>query len=116
MSTVIQFSELQAVAEIRGEKASRQKGRGANGSANNVVRFWTTCPHSDSITEYDMHNLSFFALLLHSEFEGGSERHMAETFFRIKVDRHPGWAANVVRTHLARAHWIKNNVFPLLDW
>ncbi len=41
---------------------------------------------------------------------------MARAIFRIDVDKHPAWALNVVRTHLDRAHWVRDNEISYLDW
>lgn len=113
---VLQFNEFKTVAQRGSENTSDRLGDRAESSGANLVRLWSTCPHTDTVTEYDRRNLSLYAILLHSEFEGGSVRHMAEVFFHIPFDRYPQRAVNVVRTHLARAHWMKNNVYPLLDW
>ena len=114
MSVVVEMSELRVRTDARPRAASRQAAEASQ--ADNVVRLWNSCPHSEDVTAYDLRNLSLYGILLEAECEGASERHMAETFFRIRVDRRPLWAFNVVQTHLARAHWLKENVYPLLDW
>jgi predicted transposase YbfD/YdcC len=88
----------------------------ADTPANNVVRLWMVCPHAETVTGYDRENLTIYALLLQAEFEGASERHMAEAFFAIAFDRNPRRAETVVRSHLARAHWLKEHVYPHFDW
>ncbi len=112
MSAVVELSDLQALAEA-GRETRPQAGALA---ADNVVPLWNLCTHAEQVTEYDLRNVYLYGHLLEAEREGASERHMAETVFRLRVDRHPVWALEVVRTHLARAHWMKQNVHPLIDW
>ena len=99
-------------------QAGRQTAsHGASGGmADNVVSLWNTCPQPEEVTDYDLRNIYLYGNLLQAESEGAAERKMAEVIFRIGFDRHPVWALSVVRTHLARAHWMKENIFPLLDW
>jgi hypothetical protein len=116
MNMVVELSELQALADA-GREAKSHLAPGARPvPPDNVVQLWNTCPHSEEVTEYDLRNIYLYGILLQAEDEGASERQMAETFFRIHVDRNPTWALSVVQTHLARAHWLKENVYPLLDW
>jgi len=111
---VVELGELQALADAGREARSLLASNSP--PPDNVVHLWNACPHADEVTDYDLRNIYLYGHLLEAETEGASERHMAEVFFRIRVDRHPTWALNVVQTHLARAHWLKQNVFPLLDW
>ena len=88
----------------------------AQAARDNVVRLWTACPMADKLTPYDMQNLGVFNFLLNAEYEGAPQTEMARIIFRIDPDRHPAWASSVVRTHLARAHWLREHDFPYLDW
>jgi hypothetical protein len=114
MSVVVEMSGLRVRAEAHPKAASRLAADASQ--TDNVVRLWNACPHSEEMSAYDLRNMSLYAILLEAEYEGASTRHMAETFFRIRVDRRPVWAFKVVQTHLARAHWLKENVYPLLHW
>ena len=88
----------------------------AAAAANAVVRLWTACPQAERVTPYDMQHLYIFNWLLNAEYEGVAEHEMARVIFRIDAARHPVWAQTVVRTHLQRAHWLRNGDFPYLDW
>ena len=83
---------------------------------NNVIRFWTACARPDKVTAYDMQHLGVFNRLLNAEYGGASWGEMACSVFGIDAERHPRWAASVVGTHLERAHWLRLNEFPYLDW
>ncbi len=83
---------------------------------SNVVRLWHDCPHTEEVTEYDRKNAYLFGLLLQAEADGASPQYMAGLLFNIDADRHPIRARRVVRSHLARAHWLQDNAFPMLDW
>jgi hypothetical protein len=83
---------------------------------NNVIRLWTPCARPPRVTAYDMQHLGIFNRLLNAEYEGASPEDMARAVFGIDANLHPGWAALVVSTHLERAHWLRLNDFPYLDW
>jgi len=81
-----------------------------------VVRLWQDCPHADEVTEYDRKNAYLFGLMLQAEADGATPRYLAGLLFDIDADRYPVRAQSVVRSHLARAHWLQDNAFPMLDW
>jgi hypothetical protein len=84
--------------------------------ADNVLRLWGPCPWSEEVSDYDRRNVSYFAWVLEGEEAGVSERDMARVIFRICPDRHPYRALTVVRSHLARARWLRANHYPCLTW
>ncbi len=96
--------------------AARSPERAGVGRGSNVVRLWHDCPHAEEVTEYDRAIVYLYGRLLAAEAEGAPPQRMARMFFAIDADRHPARARNVVRSHLARAHWLKDNVFPMIDW
>jgi hypothetical protein len=116
MNVPVELHELQALADIGQESRPGLAGDSLIPRTDNVVLLWNACPHSEEVTEYDQRNIYLYGLLLEAEFEGASERRMAEVFFRIPFERRPDWALNVVRSHLARAHWLKKNFYPWIDW
>jgi hypothetical protein len=81
-----------------------------------IVTLWTECPWGDVVTEYDLAHLVLFNRLLDAENENVDEFEMARSIFRIDSARHPNRAWRVVHSHLARAHWLMDNGFPLLNW
>jgi hypothetical protein len=83
---------------------------------SNVVTLWGACPWGDDVTEYDKRNLCLYGLLIDAELEGASAFDMAWCFFHIHPNRRPDRALRVVKTHLARAYWLKENFFPYLNW
>jgi hypothetical protein len=88
----------------------------ASSASGDVVRLWTACPQADRVTAYDMQHLYIFNWLLNAEYEGAAEHEMARVIFHIDAARQPVWAQTVVRSHLHRAHWLRNGDFPYLDW
>ncbi|MEI9992084.1 MAG: hypothetical protein WDM86_18860 [Rhizomicrobium sp.] len=75
---------------------------------------WTICPWSEEVSDYDKRHISTYAWLLHDESEGATEEELARTIFGL--DPGHAYARGVVRSHLRRAHWVADTLFPLLDW
>ena len=81
-----------------------------------VIRLWHACPHADAVTDYDRRHIYLLGDLLQAEAEGATLAEMAWAVFGIRADRQPHRAAAIVSTHLARAHWLKENAVPFIDW
>jgi hypothetical protein len=81
-----------------------------------VGPLWNICPWTQNVSEYDRYHLTLFAILLDAEAEGVCPQDMARYIFRIDPAKEPRRAARVVQSHLARAHWLRQNGFPYLAW
>jgi hypothetical protein len=81
-----------------------------------IVQLWCRCPQAEVVTDYDRRHVYLFGNLLQAERGGATMPEMARMFFSIGFGCYPGRAPEIVRTHLARAHWLKANGFPFLDW
>ncbi len=81
-----------------------------------VVRLWGPCPWSEALSDYDRRHIAVYARLLHDESEGASEAELARRVFRIDPHANRNRTQLVVRSHLKRAHWIADTLFPMLDW
>ena len=81
-----------------------------------VVTLWGLCPWNDELSDYDRRNIDLYARLLHDESEGASEEDLARDAFAIDPYRHRDRALAILRSHLRRAHWIADTLFPMLDW
>lgn len=77
---------------------------------------WRICPWSDTVTEYDKQNIGLFYRLMHDESEGASETDIARDVFGLNVWFQSQKTRLIVRSHMRRAHWLAENVFPLLGW
>ena len=77
---------------------------------------WDVCPSGRALGDYDRRNVALFAWLLHDEAEGASEDDLARDVFGFAHRRYSAWARKVVRSHLERAHWLRDNAFPFLGW
>ncbi|MEI9930199.1 MAG: hypothetical protein WDM89_06535 [Rhizomicrobium sp.] len=77
---------------------------------------WDVCPWSDSVTDYDKRNIGLFYRLMHDESEGAREVDIARDVFGMSFWLHSQRTRLVVRSHMRRAHWLAENVFPLLGW
>jgi hypothetical protein len=88
----------------------------ADGAGGRVVRLWQSCPQPLEVTEYDRQNVYLYGHLLEAESDGISLRAMARAYFGIDAERHRDRALRVVGSHLARAHWLKDNVVAFIDW
>lgn len=83
---------------------------------NNVLKFWTVCPWSDSLTQYDVENIYVFARLLDLETEGANLDEMAASVFATGRRTDRDRSLRIAASHLARAHWLLDNEFPFLNW
>ncbi|MEJ0024482.1 MAG: DUF2285 domain-containing protein [Rhizomicrobium sp.] len=81
-----------------------------------AIRLWGPCPWSDALSDYDRRHIAIYARLLHDESEGASEAELAQEIFRIDPRANRDRMQRVVRSHLQRAHWIADTLFPMLDW
>lgn len=83
---------------------------------DNLIRLWGACPWADEVTDYDRRHIYVFNWLLNGASEGASELDMARIIFGLDPYKNRSWALLVVRTHLDRARWLKENAVPYLDW
>ncbi len=77
---------------------------------------WEVCPWSETLTEYDKRNIGLFYRLMYDESEGASEADIARDVFGLSFWLQSQKARLIVRSHMRRAHWLADNVFPLLGW
>jgi hypothetical protein len=77
---------------------------------------WRVCPWSDTLTDYDKQNIGIFYRLMHDESEGASETDIARDVFGLSFWLQSQKTRLIVRSHMRRAHWLAENVFPFLGW
>ena len=77
---------------------------------------WDVCPWSVSVTEYDKRHIGLFYRLMYDESEGASEVDIARDVFGMSFWLQSQKARLIVRSHMRRARWLAENVFPLLGW
>jgi hypothetical protein len=77
---------------------------------------WHVCPWSETVTAYDKQNIGLFYRLMHDESEGASETDIARDVFGLNFWLQSQKTRLIVRSHMCRAHWLAENVFPLLGW
>ncbi|HTT98973.1 MAG TPA: hypothetical protein VMF58_13050 [Rhizomicrobium sp.] len=77
---------------------------------------WPVCPWSDAVTAYDIRHIDLFYRLMHDQYEGARETDIARDVFGIPVWFQSQRARAIVRSHMQRARWLAENVFPLLGW
>lgn len=88
--------------------------RDAAGPADSIE--WHVCPWADTVTAYDKQHIDLFYRLMHDEFEGASEVDIARDVFGIQFWFQSQRVRLIVRSHMRRARWLKENAFPLLGW
>ena len=81
-----------------------------------VINLWGACPWSEALSDYDRTRISTYARLLHDESEGATEDDLARIVFRLDPYVNRPRVLRVVRSHLRRAHWIADTLFPMLGW
>jgi hypothetical protein len=109
MSEVIAFRP-------RGSAAAHAPPQFEAEGVDGLWNIWDVCPWGETLTAYDKRNLGLFARLLHDEAEGASEADIARDVFGMGARLNSRRARLMVRSHMCRAHWLENNVFPLLGW
>jgi hypothetical protein len=77
---------------------------------------WSVCPWSDTLTDYDKRNIGLFYRLMYDESEGAGEVDIARDVFGLSFWLQSQKTRLIVRSHLRRAHWLAENVFPFLGW
>ena len=81
-----------------------------------IIEIWGICPWSDQLSDYDRLNINLYARLLHDESENISEDDLARGVFGLDPYRNRSRVLAILRSHLRRAHWLADTLFPLLDW
>ncbi|MEJ0044572.1 MAG: DUF2285 domain-containing protein [Rhizomicrobium sp.] len=81
-----------------------------------MVRLWGPCPWSEALSDYDRRHIAIYARLLHDESEGASEADLARGVFGFDPYASRERTQRIVQSHLTRAHWIADALFPMLDW
>jgi len=85
-------------------------------AGNNIIGLWRERPDAEPVTAYDRRHAYLYGDLLAAEAMGIAPRQMARIFFQADRDGNASRASAALRWHLARAHWLKENVFAVLDW
>ena len=75
------------------------------------MHFLTEPPQGDGITTYDEQNLVTYLRLLDAEAEGADWREIVRIVFEIEPDSDTEHARLIFSSHLARAHWMRDNGF-----
>jgi hypothetical protein len=82
----------------------------------NVVSLWGGCPWNEELSDYDRQNIHLYARLLHDESEGAGEDDLARDVLGLNPYRNRSHTLRILRSHLERARWIRNTLFPMLGW
>ena len=81
-----------------------------------VTRIWGFCPWSDELSDYDRANISVYARLLYDESEGATENDLAREVFHLDPYANRPRVQRIVQSHLRRARWIAETLYPMLGW
>jgi hypothetical protein len=71
-------------------------------------RFDDAAPTGGTVTDYDIDHAPLYIRLMDAAAEGLDWRAMAVRLFEIDPDQEPDRARRVVESHLARAHWMRD--------
>jgi len=80
-----------------------------------IVPLRGMCPTAERITAYDTSNLALYISLLMHEEDGAS---LDELAFLIGFDPESSgrdWAIRVTLSHLRRARWVNDRLYPWID-
>ncbi len=75
---------------------------------------WGICSRSEEASDYDKRHMSLCAWLLHDVSEAASEEDLARVTLGLDPAGRRAVVRDVVQSHLRRAHWIADTLFPLL--
>jgi hypothetical protein len=71
-------------------------------------------PQSTLLTSYDRAHMKLYLRLLDAETDGADWREAVALLFGIDVGKEPERANRVHRSHLARAHWMREHGYRQL--
>jgi hypothetical protein len=88
----------------------------ASGSrAASVLPLYGLCPTSPEITDYDKKNYRLYTWLLIQEEDGATIEELASGILGFDLSKDRDWALRVTRSHLVRARWLHNLIWPCID-
>ena len=73
------------------------------------------CPTTHKINDYDRRNFRLYTWLLIEWEDGATIDELASGIFGFDLSHDTRWARRVTASHLARAYWVHNSIWPLLD-
>lgn len=109
VADILLFRPLSRHIEPRDARPS-----GSDPASAAIVALWGACPWSDEFTDYDRKHIFIYARLLHDESEGASEDDLALNIFGLDPYRNRGRVLRILRSHLNRARWLADTIFPML--
>jgi hypothetical protein len=80
-----------------------------------IVPFRGLPPDGNAITTYDTRNLSLYMSLLVHEEDGAGIEEIAAGVFGFDLARDREWGSRVTLSHLRRARWVVDQLFPWID-
>lgn len=72
-------------------------------------------PGGNAITPYDTKNLSLYMCLLVHEEDGADIAELATGIFGFDMATDREWAIRVTLSHLRRARWMVDQLYPWID-
>ena len=72
-------------------------------------------PTCSELTEYDRKNFRLYTWLLIQAEDGATLDELASGIFGFDLSKNREWARRVTRSHLMRAQWIHNHIWPCID-
>ncbi len=113
--SVVQFPVFRRTDPV--DPAPLRRLSASDHAGASVVVLWGACPWSEELSDYDRHNIRLYARLLHDdESEGINEDVLARDILGLDPYRHRSRTLAILRSHLTRARWIRNMLFPMLGW
>jgi hypothetical protein len=80
-----------------------------------VIPLRGLCPTTDEITPYDTRNLPLYVcLLIHAE-DGTTIEELASEILGFDLSHDRDWALRVTLSHLRRARFVNDRLFPWID-
>ncbi len=73
------------------------------------------CPAEDRITDYDRRNMALYTWLLVASEDGAGVEELAADVFHFDLSHDRTWALRVTLSHLERAQWVHDQMFPCID-
>ena len=81
----------------------------------NVLPLRGLCPTANTLTEFDIRNMTLYTRLLIAEEDGAGLEELASSLLQFDLAKNRGWAVRVTLSYLKRARWVHDYFYPWLD-
>ena len=100
---------------MQGEKRPLVSWHTSPARPANVVPMRGLAPSTLEFTDYDRRNMRLYTWLLILAEDGAGLDEIAQCALGFDLNANPAWAQRVTLSHLKRAHWVHEQIWPCID-